>query len=212
MTDTGGNRRYVFLDPDGTGSDQGWACIVVAAETGVVYQVQGGGFGCVQYAQEGCLIPLFGQGLDEEPKEAFVGELKGRGSRGLDWPEDLLGRLREAVAFHVYGSANRDDPFPAPLVLDETRLAEIDEAWGPVVTPDGPGVLVRENSDQDTPGNRTALAQVGQPRWVGANMRSTAGRTTTDGPGDDRAFARSVSRVSGVVRMPGTPKDSARAT
>ncbi|MFJ9863314.1 DUF6210 family protein [Streptomyces sp. NPDC101165] len=33
--------------------------------------------------------------------------------------------------------------------LDEelTRLAEVDEAWVPVVTPDGPGVLVRENSD-----------------------------------------------------------------
>lgn len=51
-----------------------------------------------------------------------------------------------------------------------------------------------------------------QPRCVGANMRSTAGRTTTDGPGDARALARSASRVSGDVRTPGTPKDSARAT
>ncbi|MGW9028169.1 DUF6210 family protein [Streptomyces sp. NPDC055722] len=48
---------------------------------------------------------------------------------------------------HVYGSANREDLFPTALVLDESRLAEIDEAWVPVVTPDGPGVLVWENSD-----------------------------------------------------------------
>ncbi|MEU9989585.1 DUF6210 family protein [Streptomyces sp. NPDC048045] len=147
MTDTDDHRRYVFLDPDGTGMDQGWVFVVVAAPTGVVYQVQGGGFRCVRYEQEGYLIPLLGRGLDEELKEIFVGELKGRGSRGLDWPPDLLARLGKAVAFHVYGSANRDDPFPAPLALDGTRLAGIDEAWVPVVTPDGPGVLVWENSD-----------------------------------------------------------------
>jgi len=49
-------------------------------------------------------------------------------------------------------------------------------------------------------------------RCVGANIRSTAGRMTTAGPGDPRAFDRSSARVSGVVRTPGTPKDSARAT
>ena len=62
------------------------------------------------------------------------------------------------VGLHVYGSANRGDlfpahlvldesRFPAHLVLDESRLSEADEAWVPVMTPDGPGVLVRENSD-----------------------------------------------------------------
>ncbi|WP_328753160.1 DUF6210 family protein [Streptomyces sp. NBC_00285] len=35
----------------------------------------------------------------------------------------------------------------APLLLDESRLAEADEAWVPVLTPDGPGVLTWENSD-----------------------------------------------------------------
>ncbi|CUW28659.1 Histidine kinase-, DNA gyrase B-, and HSP90-like ATPase [Streptomyces reticuli] len=51
-----------------------------------------------------------------------------------------------------------------------------------------------------------------QPRCVGANIRRSAGRTTTEGPGVDSALRRSSSRVSGVVRTPGTPKDSARAT
>ncbi|GAA3792542.1 DUF6210 family protein [Streptomyces phyllanthi] len=147
MADVDDGKRYVFLDPDGTGADTGWVFVIVAAPTGVVYQVQGGGVGCVQYAQEGYLLPMFGQGLDEELKEIFEGELEGQGARRTDWPEGLLDRLRAAVGLHVYGSANRDDTWPTALVLDETRLAEIDEAWVPVVTPDGPGVLVWENSD-----------------------------------------------------------------
>ncbi|GLW69407.1 hypothetical protein Kpho02_17060 [Kitasatospora phosalacinea] len=80
-------------------------------------------------------------------KEVFVKEPKGWGSTHLDRPPVLLDRLRAAVGFHVYGSANRDDLFPAPLVLDESRLPEVDEAWVPVLTPDGLGVLVQENSD-----------------------------------------------------------------
>ncbi|MGW1910767.1 DUF6210 family protein [Streptomyces sp. NPDC002076] len=139
--------KYICLDPDGTGTGQGWMFVIVAARTGVVYQVQGGGCGCAQYAQEGYLIPVFGRDLDQELKEIFVGGLKGQGARRGDWPAGLLQRLREAVALHVYGSANRDDLFPTSLVLDESRLAEADEAWVPVVTPDGPGMLVRENSD-----------------------------------------------------------------
>ena len=85
--------------------------------------------------------------MDEDLKAIFVGELKGHGSRGLAWPQERLERLRSAVAFHVYGSRNRDDSFPEPLALDESRLTEVDEAWVPVVTQDGPGVLVWDNSD-----------------------------------------------------------------
>ncbi|MEU6804183.1 DUF6210 family protein [Streptomyces neyagawaensis] len=140
--------RHLELDPDGNGTGQGWVCVIVAAATGVVYRVQGGGFGCVPYEQEGYLIPLFGRDLDEELRAVFVGELHGQGTRGLDWPERLLDRLRAAVAeFHVYGSANRDDLYPASLALDESRLSEVDEAWVPVVTPDGPAILTWENSD-----------------------------------------------------------------
>ncbi|MDG5801817.1 DUF6210 family protein [Streptomyces ossamyceticus] len=140
--------RHVELDPDGSGTGQGWVCVIVAAATGVVYRVQGGGFGCVPYEQEGYLIPLFGRDLDDELRAVFVDELHGQGSRDLDWPERLLDRLRAAVAeFHLYGSANRDDLYPAPLALDESRLPEVDEAWVPVVTPDGPAILTWENSD-----------------------------------------------------------------
>lgn len=47
---------------------------------------------------------------------------------------------------------------------------------------------------------------------VGANSRSTAGSTTTEGPGAASALARSAASASGLVRTPGTPKDSASTT
>jgi hypothetical protein len=69
--------------------------VIVAAPTGIVYEVLGGGHGCVPY----------------------------------EWP-DLAPELLDRFA------------------LDESRLAEADEAWVPVFTPDGPGVLTWENSDR----------------------------------------------------------------
>ncbi|PWI19980.1 hypothetical protein DI272_41805 [Streptomyces sp. Act143] len=142
------SKRCVFLDPDGSGTERGWAFVVVAAPTGVVHRTQGGGFGRVSQEQEGCLIPLFGRELDADLRAFFVGGLKGQGAHGLDWPPELLVRLRDAVAeFRVYGATNHDDTWPAALALDESRLDEADEAWLPVLTPDGPGWLAWENSD-----------------------------------------------------------------
>jgi hypothetical protein len=101
MADADDDRRHVFLDPDGTGSDQGWVYVIVAAPTGVVYQVQGGGVGCVAYAQEGYLITVFGQHLDEELREIFIGELNGQGAPTTamtcsppDWSSAKRGRPR----------------------------------------------------------------------------------------------------------------------
>ncbi|MBD0689739.1 DUF6210 family protein [Streptomyces sp. CBMA123] len=147
MAHTTDDKRYVFLDPVSSGAGLGWMFVIVAAPTGVIYQNQAGGLTCAQYEQEGYLIPILGRELDDELRAIFVRELRKQGSSGLDWPADLLDRLRAAVAFSVYASTNRDDAFPTPLVLDESRLPEADEAWVPVLTPDGPGILVWENSD-----------------------------------------------------------------
>ncbi|MER5278065.1 DUF6210 family protein [Streptomyces sp. NPDC002809] len=144
--DAADGKRRVFFDMAETGN--GWMFVVVAAPTGVIYENQGGGTGCIQYEQEGYLLPLYGTGLDDGLNDLFVGELQGCGSRRLDWPRNLLDRLREEVAaLHVYGSANRDATWAAPLALDESRLTQIDEAWVPVLSPDGPGFLAWQNSD-----------------------------------------------------------------
>lgn len=101
MTDSDDGKRYVFLDPDGTGTGQGWAHVIVAAPTGVVHRTQGGGIRCLPYEQEGYLITLFGRGLDEELRRAF-------GPRGG------TARLREAVeSLRLYGSTDRHESFPA---------------------------------------------------------------------------------------------------
>ncbi|KUN16885.1 hypothetical protein AQJ23_42730 [Streptomyces antibioticus] len=34
------SRRYVFLDADGSGTEHGWAFVVVAAPTGVVHRTR----------------------------------------------------------------------------------------------------------------------------------------------------------------------------
>ncbi|MFH8387738.1 DUF6210 family protein [Kitasatospora sp. NPDC018058] len=120
----------------------------MAAPTGVVYQSQCGGYSYAQYEQEGYLVPLYGTDLDEDMKAIFVGELKGHGYRGREWPAGVLDRLRAAVdSLGMYRSGRHDDLYPTSLILDESRLSEAAEAWIPVVTPDGPGVLVWENSD-----------------------------------------------------------------
>ncbi|WP_328921373.1 DUF6210 family protein [Streptomyces sp. NBC_00208] len=141
-------KRHIYLDPDGCGSGTGWVFVIVAAPTCVVYQNQSGGHSCAQYEQEGYLISLFGSDLDEELKQIFVGELRGWGMRGQQWPVELLDRLRAAVgSFAVYGSGRHDELHPTALILDESRLAEAAEAWIPVLSPDGPSILVWENSD-----------------------------------------------------------------
>ncbi|MEU0781391.1 DUF6210 family protein [Streptomyces sp. NPDC006173] len=121
----------------------------MAAPTGVIYQTQGGGYDCIPYEQEGYLLPFYVPGADAGLNDLFVGALKDCGSRRLDWPRTLLDRLRQEVAdLHIWGSANQDDAQATPPVLHESRLAETDEAWVPVLTPDGPGHLVWQNSDQ----------------------------------------------------------------
>ncbi|WSF90301.1 DUF6210 family protein [Streptomyces sp. NBC_01744] len=79
-------KQHTYLDPDGCGSGTGWVFVIVAAPTGVVYRNQSGGYSCAQYEQEGYLIPLFGSDLDEELKQIVVGELRGWGMRGQQWP------------------------------------------------------------------------------------------------------------------------------
>ncbi|KIQ65625.1 hypothetical protein TR51_17575 [Kitasatospora griseola] len=142
------DKRHIFLDPDGIGADQGWMFVIVAAPTGVVHQNQGGGFGCIPVPAGGLSDPAVRAGPGRLPAGDLRRRAERTGSRRLDWPAELLDRLRAAVAdFGVYGSGRHDDAFPTWLALDESRLSEVDEAWVPVLTPHSPGVLVWENSD-----------------------------------------------------------------
>ncbi|MET9228231.1 DUF6210 family protein [Lentzea sp. NPDC003310] len=118
--------RKVFLDPDGTQQD--WLYVVVRARTGVLYEQQHGGTENRLDAVEGFLVPL--------QSVPALAELRALFKRRR------LQDLRAVVAKALYWTDE-----PVPLRLDESREAEVAEAWVPVVTPDGSGVLMWHNSD-----------------------------------------------------------------
>ncbi|MFD0854874.1 DUF6210 family protein [Actinomadura adrarensis] len=145
-------RRYIFLDPDGGQSTGDWTYVIVHAPTGVFYEHQYGGTANLLARCEGFLVPLVGgEGL-AELLTLFRRDLRGSGIGAQPWPDDLLRRLREAVGKIPYWESAEtaeglDFISPHPLELDETRLKEADEAWVPVLTVDGPAMLIWPNSD-----------------------------------------------------------------
>ncbi|WP_377267024.1 DUF6210 family protein [Peterkaempfera sp. SMS 1(5)a] len=140
------SRHFVFLDPDGS-SGGGWLYAVVEAETGVLYQQQYGGTACRQGQVEGFLVPLVApDGLDAL-RTLFEKDFRGAGTHDHMWADDEQNRLREIVGTVRYWACDGKAEKPHHLRLDETRMRETDEAWVPVITPDGPGVLTWYNSD-----------------------------------------------------------------
>ena len=139
-------RRFVFLDPDGT-SGGGWLYVVVRADTGVLYQQQYGGTACRQGQVEGFLVPLSGPAELAALRDLFEGRFRGAGTWNHAWSDDERHRLREIVGSLGYWTSDGTTEEPHALRLDESRLSETDEAWVPVRTPDGPGVLLWFNSD-----------------------------------------------------------------
>ncbi|MFD7449532.1 DUF6210 family protein [Kitasatospora sp. NPDC059827] len=137
--------RFVFLDPDGTAGR--WLYVVVTAPTGVHYQQQYGGTSCHQGELQGFLVPVTGPDGLAALRELFERDFRGAGTQHHTWSDGELDRLRDALRGITYWACDGDTEEPHELRLDEDRLAETDEAWVPVLTPDGPGVLVWPNSD-----------------------------------------------------------------
>lgn len=141
-----GARRYVFLDPDGT-AESTWLFVVVSEETGVVYQQQYGGTACRQGQVEGFLVPVAGSATLPGLRDLFERHFRGAGTWNHPWPDAEREVLRRLVGEIVYWACDGSTEEPCCLRLDEGRIREADEAWVPVVTPDGPGVLLWPNSD-----------------------------------------------------------------
>ncbi|MGA5819691.1 DUF6210 family protein [Kitasatospora sp. NPDC094028] len=136
-----GFRRFVSLDPDGL-ARSGGLHVVVEAGTGVFYRHRYGGTACLQGRVEGFLVPVCRPVCGPDPRDGLRELFEG--PRGAD---DRHGRLRALVAGVVYWACDGQAEEPHGLRVDESRAGEIDEAWVPVLTPDGPGVLVWPNSD-----------------------------------------------------------------
>lgn len=145
------DRRYVFLDPDGTLDDE-WIHAIVEAPTGIMYGQQYGGTANLEGWAEGYLVPLSSADSLAELTDIFERALRGTGAAWpFEWPPDLLERLRRAVNRTWFWPSGGTTELSAEtrerLVLDESRMQLLDEAWVPVLTPDGPGILVWLNSD-----------------------------------------------------------------
>lgn len=151
-----GKVRHVFLEPDGTWDE--WLAVVIEHPTGVVYSQQCGGTANDHRLVEGYLVPLGGPQCDAEEGRIAVPRLRDvfhRGTGcdytwvGYDLPPDRRERLAALVATVPYWKIHLDGVRDArlPLALDRSRIDEICEAWVPVVTPDGPGILLYANCD-----------------------------------------------------------------
>jgi Family of unknown function (DUF6210) len=135
----------VFIDPFELATGVGF--VIVRFPTGVTYQQQYGGTACMQGLVEGYLVPIditSARGLLED---LFIGRLQGAGLGGsAPRAPGILAAIEDALA--LVGMQRSDaEHTEAPLLLDPQRVDEVDEAWLPVSTPDGPGVLVWLNSD-----------------------------------------------------------------
>jgi hypothetical protein len=131
--------RTVVVDPDG--SEAPWMYVIVEAPTGVRYVSQSGGSACLQNVCEGYLVPVRshpddrGDDLSSDPallalRAVFEEEMGGVGRSGYELDDRLLKGIRAAVTAIRFWPA--DDRPPKNLVLDETRLDVLDEAWVPV--------------------------------------------------------------------------------
>lgn len=153
--------HYVFLDPDGTNHSTISLYVIVAAATGVTYATQCAGVANNERSLEGFLVPVGGAKLDAEQgrldsnafREVFHGEKDQCywGDRHQVLPPARMNLLATRVAeipywiSHPPGSVGREARLA--LKLDVGRSDEIAEAWVPVVTPDGPGILTWDNCD-----------------------------------------------------------------
>ena len=144
--------RRVFLDPDGTADP--YLGVIVAASTGVVYVQQCGGHTTLDRELEGYYVPLGRLRFDAEQGYLDLGDLRqafhdGRGCLGHHPPGGpRLELLRATLGAVVYWRTSGDGTDSRePLLLDEARLGEALEAWVPVLTPDGPGMLTWSNCD-----------------------------------------------------------------
>ncbi|MBI3974354.1 MAG: hypothetical protein HY332_23995 [Chloroflexi bacterium] len=142
---------YIFLNPDG-GQEFGMA-VIVAKKTGVVYAHQCAGLYTEVREMEGFAVPL-GDLSAAEPLVEFFRRFRGWppatwSSYNKCWEEADLAELARIVGAIPFWRTSKSESGTqrAFLEFDSARMDELTEAWVPVRTVYGPGVLVFPNSD-----------------------------------------------------------------
>ncbi|MGC0420009.1 DUF6210 family protein [Embleya sp. AB8] len=144
-------RRRMHVDLDHLDRlDYDWLFVVLEAPSGMVYEIQTCGTACMQSRVEGHLIPIEAPDAYAALIDLFVREFSGCGGPRT-WTSDHLGSLRAAISTIKFPADFDSAPvmgYPGtPIHVDESRLSEVTEAWIPVTTELGTGILVWSNSD-----------------------------------------------------------------
>ena len=140
---------HVFLNPDG--SQELGLLVVVQASTGVTYAQQCAGFLTDLRVVEGFLIPVGGPPAATRIYDWFWATFKGycyHTRTNNPWTAETMAQLGLLVSeIHCWHTERSGEDRQVALKLDTTRMQECVEAWIPVVTPYGPGILTLKNSD-----------------------------------------------------------------
>ncbi|MFO0905032.1 MAG: DUF6210 family protein [Pirellulales bacterium] len=138
---------YIFLNPDGSVQTGLW--VIVEQTTGVKYAQQCGGHATEIKVLEGFLIPVGGPAEAKRIYQWFWKRFAGNCSTGkVEWQDDWIAQLGELVrAIPCWQTRANGEDKRHFLELDVNRIEECVEAWIPVRTPYGPGVLTLDNSD-----------------------------------------------------------------
>ena len=138
----------ILLDSDGTLGINLGVLVLIEAPTGIVYHQQCGGLATLDKKQEGFIIPVGGPDIARPIFEWFESVFKGHCYQGRsDWTEDRVMQLRALIEALPIWYQNKEESHRTFLQLDEGRMDECCEAWIPVRTPYGPGIVLLANSD-----------------------------------------------------------------
>lgn len=142
-------RVTILLDPDGTRSFG--TVLLVEAQTGATYEHEAAGHWCEHRRVEGICIPLGPDQLAARLVEFFRTEFRGWppvAGGSASWSDAQWAACAERVReITVWDETPPSEGQWTPLELDAERQSEATEAWLPVRTPFGDGVLAFVNSD-----------------------------------------------------------------
>jgi hypothetical protein len=139
---------HIVLDPDGT--QPIGLVIIVEAHTGVTYEQQCGGYCNEERTIEGFLIPVGGLPATQGIYAWFWSTFKGHCyyASGNPWTPETVNQLQALIAeIPCWHSERGCESELHHLQLDIGRMSECIEAWIPVLTPYGRGILTLDNSD-----------------------------------------------------------------
>jgi hypothetical protein len=139
--------RRILLNPDDSFSPG--LLLIVEAATNTTYEQQCGGYAVALRSAEGFLIPVGGEREARVIYDWFVTAFKGHSYAAADsWRAQRVAELQELVRrVPCWIRASTDADEARSLELDMKRLDQCIEAWIPVLSPYGHGILTLDDSD-----------------------------------------------------------------